>query len=230
MGQAGDVQRHRALAKLTLSLHVTGVRPDGYHLIDAEMVTLDLADELVFYEGGNVLPADDLVSRALIAVGRDARVEVAKRIPAGAGLGGGSADAAAVLRWAGCDDLRVAAELGADVPFCLVGGRARVAGIGELVEPLPFEHRVFTLLTPPFAVPTPAVYAAWDALGAPRGDGSNDLVPAALSVEPRLAAWRDRLAAATGRPPRLAGSGGTWFVEGAFPDVAGAVVTRTDRP
>lgn len=230
MGQAGDVQRYRALAKLTLSLRVTGVRPDGYHLLDAEMVTLDLADELVFSAGANVLPPDDLVSRALVAVGRDARVEVAKRIPAGAGLGGGSADAAAVLRWAGCDDLGVAAELGADVPFCLVGGRARVAGIGELVEPLPFEDRVFTLLTPPFAVPTPAVYAAWDALGAPRGEGSNDLVPAALSVEPRLAAWRDRLAAATGRPPQLAGSGGTWFVEGAFPDVAGAVVTRTDRP
>ena len=65
------------------------------------------------------------------------RVHVDKRIPHGGGLGGGSADAAAVLRWAGVDDLGAASRLGADVPFCLVGGRARVRGIGEVVEPLP---------------------------------------------------------------------------------------------
>ncbi|MDP9440724.1 MAG: hypothetical protein M3P34_00785, partial [Actinomycetota bacterium] len=61
-------------------------------------------------------------------------------------------------------------------------------------------------------------------------DGPNDLEPAALVVEPRLVEWRDRLAAATGQVPVLAGSGGTWFVEGAFPDVPGAVVTRTRPP
>ena len=80
-------------------------------------------------------------ARALAAVGRRAHVRLDKRIPVGAGLGGGSADAAAVLRWAGCDDLAVAASLGADVPFCLVGGRARVTGIGEVVEPLPVRRR-----------------------------------------------------------------------------------------
>ena len=64
-----------------------------------------------------------------------------KRIPSGAGLGGGSADAAAVLRWAGVTDLEVAARLGADVPFCLVGGRARVTGVGEAVAPLPVRGR-----------------------------------------------------------------------------------------
>jgi 4-diphosphocytidyl-2-C-methyl-D-erythritol kinase len=224
------VQRVRALAKLTLSLRVTGVRADGYHLIDAEMVTLDLADELVFSEGTNVLGMDDLVTRALSAVGRQARVDITKRIPRGAGLGGGSADAAAVLRWAGCADVDVAAALGADVPFCFVGGRARVRGIGEVVEPRPFEDRVFTVLTPPFGVSTPTVYAAWDELGGPSADGPNDLEPAAMHVEPRLAEWRDRLARATGAVPVLAGSGGSWFVEGAFADVAGAVVTRTDRP
>ena len=228
--------RLRALAKLTLELRVTGVRRDGYHLLDAEMVTVDLADILTFDEGdgvqasGAVLPPYDLVARALRAVGRRAAVMVEKRIPLGAGLGGGSADAAAVLRWAGCQDLAVAARLGADVPFCLVGGRARVSGVGEVVEPLPFVDAAYTVLTPPLAVSTPAVYRAWDEMGGPTAAGANDLEAAAMRVEPRLAEWRDRLGDATGVVPVLAGSGASWFVEGAFPDVPGAVVTRTDRP
>lgn len=225
--------RVEAFAKLTRSLRVVGVRDDGYHLIDAEMVTLDFADVLdIDAAGTNDLPPDNLVSRALAAVGRDAHIRLDKRIPMGAGLGGGSADAAAVLRWAGCTDLALAARIGADVPFCLVGGRARVRGIGEDVEPLPFEARTFTLLTPPLHVSTPAVYRVWDELGGPIADGPNDLEPAALAVEPRLAEWRDRLADATGSVPVLAGSGGTWFVEGAFPEVPGGVVatTRNDRP
>jgi 4-diphosphocytidyl-2-C-methyl-D-erythritol kinase len=231
----------RAPAKLTLSLRVTGVRDDGFHLIDAEMVTLDLADELEFDEGdglsivgtGGGLPVeaddDNLVRRALRAVGRTAHVTLTKRIPAGGGLGGGSADAAAVLRWAGVDDVALAASLGADVPFCVLGGRARVTGIGDVLEPLPFVDATFTLLTPPFGVSTPAVYRAWDELGGPTADGPNDLEPAALVVEPRLVEWRDRLGAATGVTPVLAGSGSTWFVEGAFPG-EGRVVTRTGRP
>lgn len=232
-------ERQRALAKLTLGLRVTGVRNDGYHLLDAEMVTLELSDTLRFAPGNGLeivgdakLSAgeDNLVRRALRAVGRTARVRLDKRIPVGAGLGGGSADAAAVLRWAGCRDLSVAAALGADVPFCLIGGRARVSGVGEVLEPLPFEDRTFTLLTAPFEMSTPAVYRAWDALGGPRASGPNDLEPAALRVEPRLAEWRARLGDATGRTPVLAGSGGTWFVEGAFPDVPDAVVTRSDQP
>lgn len=226
-----------APAKLTVSLRVTGVRDDGYHLIEAEMVTLDLADELEFTEGdglevigatGLAVLADDdnLVRRALRAVGRTAHVRLTKRIPAGAGLGGGSADAAAVLRWAGCTDVPLAAALGADVPFCLLGGRARVRGIGDVLDPLPPVERTFTLLTPPFGVSTPAVYRAWDDLGGPTAEGLNDLEPAALAVEPRLAEWRDRLGAATGQTPVLAGSGSTWFVEGAHPG-DGRVVTRT---
>jgi 4-diphosphocytidyl-2-C-methyl-D-erythritol kinase len=228
--------RVRALAKLTLSLRVTGVRDDGFHLLDAEMVTVDLADTLTFSDGDRLevvgdAPAgdDNLVQRALRTVGRTAAVRLDKRIPAGAGLGGGSADAAAVLRWAARTDLAVATALGADVPFCLVGGRARVTGIGELLEPLPFQDRIFTLLTPPFGVSTPAVYRAWDELGGPTASGPNDLEPAALVVEPRLAEWRDRLGDATGITPTLAGSGSTWFVEGAFPG-DGRVVTRTARP
>jgi 4-diphosphocytidyl-2-C-methyl-D-erythritol kinase len=157
-------------------------------------------------------------------------VQLIKRIPAGGGLGGGSTDAAAVLRWAGCDDLAVAVSLGADVPFCVVGGRARVRGIGEAVEPLPFEERTLTLLTPPLSCPTPAVYRQWDAMGGPSADGPNDLEPAALRVEPELARWRDVLGELTGHTPVLAGSGSTWFVDGSYPDVDGAVVVRTVPP
>ena len=124
------------------------------------MVTVDLADDLAFSEGDGLyvdvvgaaapVPTDDsnLVRRALRAVGATAQVRLTKRIPAGGGLGGGSADAAAVLRWAGVTDLELAAALGADVPFCLVGGRARVTGVGGVVDPLPFEPRTFTLLHP----------------------------------------------------------------------------------
>jgi 4-diphosphocytidyl-2-C-methyl-D-erythritol kinase len=234
-----------ALAKLTLTLRVTGVRDDGYHLIDAEMVTIDLADRLVIgdgdrldvvseADGGLVVEAgpDNLVNRALRAVGRQASVRLVKRIPAGGGLGGGSADAAAILRWAGCRDLSVAAGLGGDVPFCLVGGRARVRGIGEIIEPLPFEPvagQVYTISTPPFGVSTVEVYRAWDRLGGPTGPGPNDLEVAALEVEPRLAEWRDDLADATGVQPVLAGSGSTWFVEGSHPGPSRTVVYVT-RP
>src|SRR5262249_60460952 len=108
----------------------------------ADTVTPVPADTLTFGPGygppvsgpaADSVPADDtnLVRRALRAVHRTARVHVDKHIPQGAGLGGGSADAAAVLRWAGCHDVAIAASLGADVPFCVVGGRARVRGIGE---------------------------------------------------------------------------------------------------
>jgi len=216
-----------------VSLRVTGVRDDGYHELVAEMLTLDLADELVIDEGGTGLvveagpgvrpgdlpePATNLVTRALAACGRRAAVRLTKRIPLGGGLGGGSADAAAVLRWAGCTDLVVAARLGADVPFCVVGGRARVEGVGERVTPLPFEAREYLLLLPPFGMDTAAVYRAWDA--APSSEAPNALEAAALRVEPRLAAWRDALRDLTGRAPALAGSGSTWFVEGG-PEEAG---------
>ncbi|MCQ3810968.1 MAG: 4-(cytidine 5'-diphospho)-2-C-methyl-D-erythritol kinase [Acidimicrobiia bacterium] len=223
-----------APAKLTLSLRITGVRPDGYHLIDAEMVSLDLADVLnieagegvVIKDGADIEPADNLITQALALVGRDARVAVTKRIPLGAGLGGGSADAAAILRWAGYSDVQGAAQLGADVPFCLVGGRARVQGIGELVQPLEHTPRILTLLIPPFGCSTPEVYRCWDELGGPEGASGNDLEPAALEVEPRLDEFRRVLEQATGQRARLAGSGSTWFVEGDYPG-DGRIVVRT---
>jgi 4-diphosphocytidyl-2-C-methyl-D-erythritol kinase len=232
-----------ARAKLTLSLRVTGVRADGYHLLDAEMVTIDLADRLEFSEGdgltvtglgaGAAVPTGsaNLVLRALDAVGRRAAVRLEKRIPTGGGLGGGSADAAAVLRWARCTDVGIAVGLGADVPFCVAGGRARVRGVGEVVDPLPFdevEGRSYTLLIPPLHVSTVAVYQAWDRLGGPAGVHGNDLEPAALAVAPDLARWRDRLGQATGETPRLAGSGATWFVPGAH-EGPGLTVVKVER-
>ncbi len=250
---AGGPVRVVAPAKLTLSLRVVGVRADGFHLLDAEMVSIDLVDTLDF-EAGTGISVDDagcgglgvegvptgpdnLVARALAAVGRDAAVRITKRVPAGAGLGGGSSDAAAVLRWAGCTDLAVAARLGADVPFCVQGGRARVTGVGERVEVLPFEDRRFVLLVAPLAVDTAAVYRRWDERQA-RGhaeDGDpttgNDLEAAAIDVAPSLARWRAALAEATGLTPRLAGSGSTWFVEGEPDAVAGrdALVVDGER-
>lgn len=237
-----------APAKLTLSLRITGVRDDGYHLIDAEMVTLELADELHITDGDRGLSADgpfaagvplddsNLVTRALQLAGRSAQIHLHKRIPHGGGLGGGSADAAAVLRWAGWTDLVSCSRLGADIPFCLVGGRARVRGIGEVVDPLPPRALELTLIVPPLAVSTPAAYRAWDELaaaGTARTDGPNDLEPAAIAAVPELARWRDRIAEAAGAPPTLAGSGATWFLIGHHPELVEAlpdatvVLTRT---
>ena len=229
-----------APAKLTLSLRITGVRPDGFHLIDAEMVSLDLVDRLEVEPDGDGVtvvrdgvesPADrdDLVVRALALANRRAGVRLHKHIPAGAGLGGGSSDAAAVLRWAGMHDPVRAVELGADVAFCLRGGRARVRGIGEVLEPLDAVERTITLFTPPLHCSTPVVYRRWDELGGPRGDHGNDLEPAAISAYPELARHRDLFAEATGQRPRLAGSGSTWFVEGAVSG-PGHVVARTVPP
>ena len=227
-----------APAKLTVSLRITGVLTDGMHLIDAEMVSLDLADRLVLEDGANGVVveghdvgsvADNLVQRALDLVQRQARVVVHKAIAPGGGLGGGSADAAAILAWAGYDDLAGAAALGADVAFCLVGGRARVTGIGEQIEPLPFEARTYTLLTPPFGCSTPAVYRRWDEMGGPQGEADNDLEPAAVSLWPELVRYRDALGDVAGSRPRLAGSGSTWFVEGAHRG-HGHVVVRTVGP
>lgn len=229
-----------APAKLTLTLRMTGLRDDGFHLIDAEMITLDFGDELIVtpanhtsieieHDGADTIPLgeDNLVARALKLAGRAAHVRIVKQIPPGAGLGGGSADAAAILRWAEFDDHDAAGALGADIPFCMVGGRARVTGIGEIIEPLPPRPQKLTLLTPPFGCSTPAVYRAWDELGGPIGENGNDLEAAALAVEPRMAEWRDRLGDATGEQPRLAGSGSTWFVAGHHDVPGGRTVSAT---
>ena len=231
----GETAREFARAKLTRRLSIVGRRADGYHLLDAEMVSIDLCDELTFADGeglevidavaweGSERPAQsvpnderNLVARALALTGGKAKVTLTKHVPAGGGLGGGSADAAATLRWRGVDDVAIAAKLGADVPFCLRGGRASVGGVGEVLTPLPHDDATFVLLTPTFGVSTPAAYAAYDEL---ERDGriakglENDLEPAALLVEPRLEAVRGLFASVVGGQPLLAGSGSTYFFE-----------------
>lgn len=225
----------KAHAKLTLSLRITGVRDDGHHLIDAEMISLDLADDITITSGDDGIavdgefcdgvPTDDtnLVARALKLAGVRAHVRITKNIPHGGGLGGGSTDAAAVLRWAGFTDVAAVSRLGADIPFCMVGGRARVRGIGEIVEPLPEQDLDVTLVLPPIHASTPVVYAAWDALGGPHADSGNDLEPAALHAVPGLSAVRDRIAEVVKTPPILAGSGSTWFVEGHHSELVSAM-------
>lgn len=237
-----------APAKLTLSLVITGVRSDGFHLIEAEMVSLDIADVIEIndadtttltvsgpYANGVPTDASNLVSRALRLAGRTAQVHIEKNIPHGGGLGGGSTDAAAVLKWAQWSDVPATAQLGADIPFCLLGGRALVTGIGEIVTPMPYEAKNVTLFLPPISAPTPVVYREWDALGGPKGPRGNDLEPAAVSAFPELGLWRDRVESATGATLHLAGSGSTWFTDGhvhqglnQIPDVQ--VVYATTRP
>ena len=237
-----------APAKLTLSLEIRGVRDDGYHLIEAEMVSLNLMDELEVsddegnggievsleysnepwgFDSGSSVPDNEnnLVAKALKLLNVKKSVRIYKRIPPGTGLGGGSADAAAILRWGGFEDLVGASRLGADVSFCLRGGRAIVTGIGEKITPVAYSEQTFTLLIPPFSCSTVEVYKHWDRIGGPRGDNGNDLEPAVLDLYPELEKWRNQLGEATGVTPRLAGSGSTWFVEGSFPQKGHHVVS-----
>src|SRR5215470_17928478 len=127
--------RVEANAKLTLSLRVTGVRADGYHELDAVMVTVTYPRDIVTIEpaertsiavdgpfaAGLPLDASNLAWRAADACGASLAIHVEKHIPHGGGLGGGSADAAAVLVAQGADPA-VGATIGADVPFCMRGG------------------------------------------------------------------------------------------------------------
>ena len=220
-----------APAKLTWSLHVGHRRDDGYHDLIAEMLCLDLTDELIIDDEQSGLsnegaassrtellgPEDkNLVVRALALAGRSAGVHLIKRIPIGGGLGGGSADAGAILRWARVTDPTIAAQLGGDVPFCTLGGRAMVRGLGEQLEPLEEVDRDVTLLIPPFSVNTASAYRALDELRV-QGRGHherNDLTEAAEMVEPRLRLWREALSTKAGVEGVLAGSGSTLFCEG----------------
>jgi 4-diphosphocytidyl-2-C-methyl-D-erythritol kinase len=216
-----------APAKLTWYLEVTGRRDDGWHLLRTEMLTLDFADRLEVEPDGDYLrlegpysglPIDEsnLVTRTLRLVNRRAGVTIHKAIPPGGGLGGGSADAAAILRWAGGVSNEQAVTLGGDVPFCQVGGRALVEGVGDLVTPLAFERRAVTLALLSFGVSTPACYRAFDELSesGERPEGRNHLEKAARRVEPRLAETMDWLEATLGNRVHLAGSGSTLFIEG----------------
>jgi 4-diphosphocytidyl-2-C-methyl-D-erythritol kinase len=230
----------RALAKITLSLRILGTRPDGFHELEALTVTAtEPYDELQLVEApasdvrvtgpfAEGVPAgpDNLVLRALAQRGRTMSVRLDKGIPHGAGLGGGSSDAAAVLRATGGSSADAAA-LGSDVPFCLDGGPAWMRGRGEIVERIAGLAQLdLVIAAPAFGCATPAVYRAWDALGGPSSERTvpappgypgpfvNDLEPAAEHVEPRLREFRLTFEEAIGRAALLCGSGSAyaaWF-------------------
>jgi len=146
----------RAYAKLNLTLGVLYKRADGYHALDSIMQTIDLFDtvtverarDIMVTSTGMVLPYDNTIRRAAeqyrALTGRSVHIRVVKRIPAEAGLGGGSADAAATLNamqelFDEVDEktlLEIGAKVGADVPFCLRGGTQRAEGIGEVLTPV----------------------------------------------------------------------------------------------
>ncbi len=238
-----------APAKLTTNLRIVGRRSDGYHLIESEMVSVSLFDEILLWPKaqGEVaslaiidplelglngfemdqIPRDskNLICRALALSGVQANVEVVKRIPPGSGLGGGSSDAAAVIRHLRNDcDTAAILSLGADIPFCVQVGRAKVSGVGEVVSPIGASDAKFILFLVPVHSPTRAVYRAYDEMAASDADrprdrqGFNDLERAALAVSPLLRSYRDFLASILGRAPQMAGSGSSFFVEGEFAD------------
>ena len=249
--------RGAALAKVTLSLRVVATRSDGYHDIEALTVsTAGPADFVhlnrrlrrgihVVVQPYGAAPADasNLAVRAaeMLWPHLDQRgglgIRLRKQIPTGAGLGGGSSDAAAVLRLLGHVGripepqlLDIAAQLGSDVPFCLRGTPAWMRGRGEQLEPIDgMPSLMLVVAVPPFGCSTPAVYRAWDDLGGPATERHvdapppyqpllpafvNDLEAAAEHVEPRLVAFRERFEDAMQRPAFLCGSGSAyaaWF-------------------
>lgn len=175
-----------APAKVNLALEVLGLLPGGYHELDTVFAWLDWCDDVQVslgtgldvvseVDGGLSLgPAEEnLAVRALRALDVDLHVRLVKRIPAGAGLGGGSADAAAVLVAANellglgrsREELeRVGAQLGADVAFGVQGGAARGRGRGDELSPLPPPPECeVVVVQPPFGLATGPVYRAWDA-------------------------------------------------------------------
>lgn len=248
-----------APAKVNLALHVTGRRPDGYHLLDSLVVFVSCGDRLdVSAASGLSLEIDgpeaaglsagpeNLVLRAAAAFGPDVpgvRLRLEKNLPIAAGIGGGSADAAAALRllsraWSRpLPSSAAILALGADVPVCLAGVPARMGGIGEAVEPLagPLPPLSLVLVNPREGLSTASVFAALERRdGAPMparlpqwrdaadlarwlGAMRNDLDPPARRVAPVVDAMLARIAAAPGcLLARMSGSGATCF--GLFAD------------
>jgi 4-diphosphocytidyl-2-C-methyl-D-erythritol kinase len=237
--------RELAPAKINLCLCVGPPRHDGLHELVSLMQSVTLCDELEASDAGRdevVCPGvegPNLVSAAVAsfreATGWDGppqRIEIVKRIPVAAGMGGGSADAAAALRLLARRSgtalgalEAVAAALGSDVPSQLRPGRALVHGAGELVTPLPDPGGFGVLVLPSRArLATAAVYREADRLGTPRSaselaqlaqldplelTGVNDLAAAALSLEPSIADALTQALAAGASKAMVCGSGPT---------------------
>jgi 4-diphosphocytidyl-2-C-methyl-D-erythritol kinase len=262
--------RAKAFAKVNLTLEVFPRSADGYHPLRGIFQSVSLfddvriepaSDDLIKVEGGDA-PEDEtnLAWRALDSVRRHARIvsplklTIRKRIPSGAGLGGGSADAAAALglmvdRFG--VDADVAAELaealGSDVPFSLVGGTKLVEGRGQRLRS--FEQLgdfALGIVVPPFSLSTPAVFGEWDRLECPTGhemdarylppllrDGPpirNDLFPAAVSLDVRVGEWRDEISAIWNTGVAMTGSGTALFAFFSTLDEARSAVASIDIP
>jgi len=231
-----------APAKVNLTLHVTGQRADGYHVLDSLVAFADCGDQVLLAEGSEMsvevsgpfaagVPTDarNLVWRAAEASGWTGHISVEKNLPHGAGIGGGSSDAGAVLRAlnSSADPL----ALGADVPVCKLASAARMSGIGDVVTPVPQMPPLSAILVNPGVhVPTPKVFSglvsktnapmetlpaagastvAWlDWLAAQR----NDLEPPAKEIAPTIGQVLNELAALDGTLlARMSGSGATCF-------------------
>ncbi len=240
----------RAPAKVNLSLAVLSRRPDGFHEIESWVVQVGWFDDLVFSNAGELslevdgasagVPSgrENLVFKAAEALAREAgfaggaRIELHKEIPVGAGLGGGSSDAATTLlglnqlwglRWPLERLIELAAKLGSDVPLFLGGVSSIIRGRGEKLEPLASTWRGwFALIVPPYRLSTAEVYRLWTPGGQARAKTAwarpataaslapalfNDLEAAAFKCEPRLAALHAVVNGLDGRPVRMTGSG-----------------------
>lgn len=251
---APEVVRLAARAKVNLSLRVLGRRSDGFHEISTVMQSLEWFDELemrrapktnVTVEWGAGLSGElperpDLVERTIGIVDQTlggtqaAEVRVVKNIPVAAGLGGGSADAAAaILGMNALTDkamspelmLEVAAQAGSDVPFALVGGTALARGRGEVIERLDHRPLWWVIAVPDFSMETAAVYDRWDELGAAGSPEDpflsssfaddlvqfirNDLEPAAFDLQPSLREMKDVVSRAGVITTVIGGSGPT---------------------
>ncbi len=236
-----------APAKLNLFLHITGRRPDGYHLLQSVFMLINWQDTLHFERrpGGRLsredlgppLPADDLCLRAAQALQQatgctqGAHIAIDKRVPAQAGMGGGSSDAATCLLalnhlW-GLGLQRPALEaiglrLGADVPFFLRGRNAWVEGVGEKITPIELPAARFLVLKPAAGLETAKIFSAPDLQRAtepailsgfaadPYGFGRNDLQPVAQRLCPEVSQALTWLAS-QGLQPRMTGSGSAVF-------------------
>jgi len=232
--------RLEAYAKLNLALRVLYRRDDGFHEIDSLVQRIDLCDRLtvertkgeieVFNDAS--IEGIDIAERAARALARAKnlrdgfRITIEKQTPIGAGLGGGSSDAAAVLHAIDRltppelddDALRaIAAGIGSDVPLFLKGGLLRMTGRGENTERLDgtgAEH--YVVVVPPVHCATAAVYGAWRETGASSSErnlarGENDLMPAALSVYPELALYRDAVRSLDAAYWGMSGSGSSFY-------------------
>jgi len=233
-----------ASAKLNLALHVTGRRDDGYHLLDSLVCFAAIGDVVTLTPGPLSLTidgpfaaalaadADNLCLRAARLVQGQAEIRLSKNLPVASGIGGGSADAAAVLRGFGKMGRPLPVDtqrLGADVPVCVQSCTTRMMGIGEVllpVPPLPQLH--FVLVNPGIAVSTPAIFSglsrrdnaplpemsAWrsmDDLVCWLAMTRNDLEAPAIAVAPVIGQVLAALSSQGARFSRMSGSGATCF-------------------